>query len=65
MRVGKSKRNDHLEDLRADGNIKLFFNPFNAQLNPICHLLALLGAHHILHVSGLRVKVTGWQVCLF
>jgi len=23
----------------------------NAQLNPICHLLALLGAHHILHVS--------------
>jgi len=26
-------------------------NPLNAQLNPICHLLALLGAHHILHVS--------------
>ena len=21
----------------------------NAELNPICHLLALLGAHHILH----------------
>jgi len=32
------------------------FNPLNAKLNPICHLLALLGAHHILHVSGLRVK---------
>jgi len=32
------------------------FNPLNAELNPICHLLALLGAHHILHVSGLRVK---------
>ena len=32
-------------------------NPLNAQLNPICHLLALL-AHHILHVSGLRVKET-------
>jgi len=31
-------------------------NPLNAKLNPICHLLALLGAHHILHVSGLRVK---------
>jgi len=30
--------------------------PLNAQLNPICHLLALLGAHHIFHVSGLRVK---------
>jgi len=32
------------------------FNPLNAKLNPICHLLALLGAHHIFHVSGLRVK---------
>jgi len=31
-------------------------NPLNTKLNPICHLLALLGAHHILHVSGLRVK---------
>jgi hypothetical protein len=25
-------------------------NPLNAELNSICHLLALLGAHHILHV---------------
>jgi len=32
------------------------FNPLNAELNPICHLLALLGAHHILHVSRVRVK---------
>ena len=31
-------------------------NPLNAKLNPICHLLALLGAHHILHVSRIRVK---------
>ena len=31
-------------------------NPLIAQLNPICHLLALLGAHHILHVSRIRVK---------
>ena len=28
----------------------------NAKLNPICHLLALLGAHHIFHVSKVRVK---------
>jgi len=33
------------------------FNPLNAELNPICHLLALLGAHHILHVSRRRVNV--------
>ena len=31
-------------------------NPLNAELNPICHLLALLGAHHILHVSRVRAK---------
>jgi len=33
-----------------------WINPLNAELNPICHLLALLGAHHILHVSRIRVK---------
>jgi hypothetical protein len=33
------------------------FDPLNAKLNPICHLLALLGAHHILHVSRIRVNV--------
>jgi hypothetical protein len=25
-------------------------------LNPICHPLALLGAHHILYVSRIRIK---------
>ena len=34
----------------------LAFKGLNAELNPICHLLALLGAHHILHVSRIRVK---------
>ena len=32
------------------------FNPLKAELNPICHLLALLGVYHILHVSRIRVK---------
>jgi len=31
-------------------------NPLNAELNFICHLLTLLGAHHILHVSRIRVN---------
>jgi hypothetical protein len=35
---------------------EIVFNPLNAELNPICHLLALLGTHHIFHVSGLRVN---------
>jgi hypothetical protein len=33
-------------------------NHLNAKLNPICHLLSLLGAHHILLVSRIRVKVS-------
>jgi hypothetical protein len=35
---------------------KPLVNPLNAELNSICHLLALLGAHTILHVSRIRVK---------
>jgi len=34
----------------------IYFNPLNTELNPTCHLLALLGAHHILHVSRERFK---------
>jgi len=32
------------------------FNTLNAELNPICYLLALLGVRHFLHVSRIRVK---------
>ena len=32
------------------------FNLLNGEINPICHLLALLGPHHIIHVSRVRVK---------
>jgi len=35
--------------------LKCYINPLNAELNPICYLLALL-AHHFLHVSRIRVK---------
>ena len=40
-------------DAKCTGN----FNPLNPELNPICYLLALLGAHHFLHVSRIRVKL--------
>jgi len=33
------------------------FNPLKPELNPICYLLALLGAYHFLHVSRIRVKL--------
>jgi hypothetical protein len=37
--------------------IPTLLNTFNAELNPMCHLLALLGAHHIIHVSRIRVNL--------
>jgi len=40
-------------------------NPLNAELNPICHLLALLGAHHIFHVNRLRVNEAYMYRCGF
>ena len=33
------------------------FNPLKPELNPICYLLALLGAHDFLHVSRIKVKL--------
>jgi hypothetical protein len=48
------------DDLRnqifSEAYLMLLINPLNAELNPICHLLALLGAYPILHVSRIRVK---------
>ena len=35
----------------------IYINPLNPEFNPICYLLALLGAHHFLHVSRKRVKL--------
>jgi hypothetical protein len=39
---------------------KLHINPLNAELNPICHLPALLRTHLILHVSRIRVNYSRW-----
>ena len=39
------------------------FNPLNAKLKPICHSLALLGAHPI-HISRVRVKNTQYLYLL-
>jgi len=37
-------------------------NPLNTELNPICHLLEFLGAHHILHVNRIRFNIWGGSV---
>ena len=48
----------YIAALTADWSLssRLYINPLNPELNPICYLLALLGAHHFLHVSRMRVK---------
>ena len=46
----------HLSQFQSLSSIPCALNPLNAELNPICHLLALLGVHHIFHVSRIRVK---------
>jgi hypothetical protein len=38
------------------------FNPLNAELNPICPLLALLEGATAVDVSGLRVKNTTGRI---
>jgi hypothetical protein len=38
--------------------VDISINPLNAELNPICHLLALLGGATIVVVSRLRVNVS-------
>jgi hypothetical protein len=40
----------------AGHTVAQLVSPLNDEFNPICHLLALLGARHILHVSRIRVK---------
>ena len=39
-------------------------NPLNPELNPICYLLALLGAHHFLHVSRIMVKLLTFRLLI-
>ena len=39
-------------------------NPLKPELNSICYLLALLGAHHFLHVSRIRVKLLNFRLLM-
>jgi hypothetical protein len=44
-------------ELKSRTRYRCYIKPLKAELNPICHLLALLGAHHIFHVSSLTVNL--------
>ena len=45
-------------------SISDFINPLKPELNSICYLLALLGAHHFLHVSRIRVKLLTFRLLM-
>jgi hypothetical protein len=47
---------DWRKEIKILKESKFRFNPLNAEINPICHLLVLLEAHLILYVSRIRVK---------
>jgi len=40
------------------------FNPLNPELNPICYLLSLLGAHNFHHVSRIRAKLLTFRLLM-
>jgi len=59
-----SDRSEHRcteRSLTESDDTRCCVNPSNAELNPICYLLALLRAHHLLHVSRIRVN-TIWSL---
>jgi len=53
--VGKHERKKHWKPMCK---WKDSINSLNSELNPICPLLPLFRAHHILHVSRQRVKMS-------
>ena len=55
LQVGIESMTTVYESLRRHCHCDESINPLNAELNPICYLLALL-TQHFLHVSRIRVK---------
>ena len=53
-----------IDHIRVDPVITFLINPLKPELNPICYLLALLGAHHFLHVSRIRVKLLTFRLLM-
>jgi len=54
----------HMPSTDTNDQISFHFNPLNPELNPICYLLALLGAHHFLHVSRIMVKLLTFRLLM-
>ena len=56
--------NIHTHPLKSSPAPTTNINPLNPELNPICYLLALLGARHFLHVSRIRVKLLTFRLLM-
>jgi hypothetical protein len=61
-RQSHSSRIDHPNNIGWGVQI---INPLNAELNLIFYFLALLGVHHFLHVSRIRVKSLTLRLLMF
>ena len=64
----KPKRRQRITNTRCvmtqQSAVLNYIKPLNPELNPICYLLALLGAHHFLHVSRIRVKLLTFRLLM-
>jgi len=60
-RLGNTDVGNEVNEMQTYGKT---FNPLSPELNPICYLLALLGAHHFLHVSRIRVRLLTFRLLM-
>jgi hypothetical protein len=51
------EQNSEVHQYNARRKLDIHVNPLNTELNPICHLLTLLEAYPIFHISRIRVKL--------
>ena len=58
------QKTDHGVYTILETEFLILLNPLKPELNPICYLLALLGAHHFLHVSRIRVKLLTFRLLM-
>ena len=53
----KLQYHSQLNELMSQVRKAIVFNLLNAELNPIRHLLASVGARHIVHISRIMVNI--------
>jgi len=53
-----------IRDGEGQNALPQVFNPLKPELNSICYLLTLLGAHYFLHVSRRRVKLLTFRLLM-